>query len=192
MLASWQLFLLTTTGQAREAEQRLETEAKWLRGLLAGGEYEELRARVAAALGDYPSADKYLEQAEQARQLPPIEQILEDQQKATRQLTEYLAATTGWMPGREGLIGPLARLGVFQQRRAEIVDTLMAGAKERRDVAELRLIRGSLALESGDTAAAAKHFRGSLDMLPLALPLALDFPDRPIAQRCLELLKAAQ
>jgi len=186
-LASWQLFLLLTTGQAREAYNRLEDEE--LRNVLPGGEYEELRALAAAALGDYPTADKFLDEAEKARGLAPDQQVLEQQQKAVQQLTEYLAATAAGTPGAAGNTGLLSRLGVFHIRMPEMLGALMLAAKERRDVAELRLIRGSLALELGDTTAAAKHFRGSLAILPLVLPVALNLTDRPIAQRYLELLE---
>src|SRR5262249_14411789 len=82
--ASWQLYLLLTTGQAREAAERLKEEK--LRNVLPGGEYEELRATAAAALGDYPTADRFLDLAEKARQLAPDEQLLERQVKAEREL----------------------------------------------------------------------------------------------------------
>src|SRR5439155_17278368 len=70
-LASWQQGLLLMTGQAREANERLKDEV--LKKALPGGEYEELRAMAAAALGDYASADKFLDQAEKALALPPDE-----------------------------------------------------------------------------------------------------------------------
>jgi hypothetical protein len=186
--ASWELYLLLTTGQAREAAAGLEN--KKLRGVLGLGEYEEMQALAAAALGDYAAADKFLEQAEKARQLPPDEQILDDQRKFADVLAEHLASSAAWTPAGTGHIGPLARLGTFYLGMNGLLDPLTKMAKERRDVAELRLIRGTLALEAGDMAAAAKHFRASSAILPLILPLALDFTDRPIAQRYLELLEA--
>jgi hypothetical protein len=183
---SWQLYLLLTTGQAREAYSRLEMEE--LRNLLPGGQYEELRALAAAALGDYPAADKFLQQAEKARNLPPDGRVLEDQQMASNQLAEHLAVTAAWAPASGGQTGILTPVGVFYLRLPERVESLMQSAKERRDVADLRLLRGALALESGDTTAAAKHFRASADIVPPLLPIALAFTDRPIAQRYLKLL----
>jgi hypothetical protein len=187
-LASWQLYLLLTTGQAREAYSRLEAEE--LRNILPGGQYEELRALAAAALGDYVAADIYLQKAEQARNLLPDQQLLDQQQKAAEQLAENLAKTAAWAPASGGETGILSPLGLFYLNLPERVETLMQSAKERRDVADLRLIRGALALESGDTKQAARHFRMSADIVPPLLPIALAFTDRPIAQRYLELLEA--
>ena len=58
-------------------------------------------------------------------------------------------------------------------------------AGERRQVFELRLMRGLLALEVGNTTEAAKHFRASLRALPVLVP----HMDQPIAARYLELLE---
>jgi hypothetical protein len=100
-----------------------------------------------------------------------------------------LATVAAWNPGGAGNTSLLSRPGVFHLGVTEILAALTQSAKERRDVAELRLLRGLLALEIGDFSAAANHFRGSLTILPPILPITLDFPDRPIAQRYLRLLE---
>jgi hypothetical protein len=188
LLASWQLYLLLTTGQAREANERLQNED--LRHLLPGGEYEQLRALAAVALGDYLQADNFLEEAEKVRGLPQYQAIIEQQQKASQLLAEHLAATASWTPAGSGNTGLLTRLGLYSDGSMMLVQSMMLAAAERRDVAELRLLRGLLALERGDTSAAITHIRGSLGILPLILPAAWDYADQPISQRYLELLEA--
>jgi Tfp pilus assembly protein PilF len=49
-------------------------------------------------------------------------------------------------------------------------------------ISEIRLMRGLLALERGDTTQAADHFQRALDT-------RIAFSDRPIAQRYLQLLR---
>src|SRR5262249_6638458 len=148
-----------------------------------------LRALASAALGDYLQADRFLEEAEKARHLQDYPQIIDQQQKAAKQLAEHLAATAGAAPDGAGNPGLLTRLGLYSDGSRMLVQPMLFAAAERRDVAELRLLRGLLALEWGDTSAAIAHIRGSLGVLPLILPAAWDYTDQPIAQRYLELLE---
>ncbi len=173
--AYWQLYLLLTTGQAREASSRMAEEEEQLRQLLSGGKYEQLRGLAAAALGDYRTADKYLEQAEKAVGLAGEAEILRRQTQITLEMAEQLAAACGSMPAGDGFIGSLSRLAAFQAQQQE----LFKDWPQRREVGELRLARGLLAVESGDSKAAAEHFKGCLAILPAAV----NFPDRPVAQR---------
>jgi len=188
-MVSWQLYLMLVTGQAREVADLLNDEkddGKKLAGILKDGDYEQMRAMAAAALGDYALADKLLAEAEKARRLPPDAQLLEQLKKPQRQIMEHFAGSTVVVPGLDGYAGALQRLAAVNVGQTEFLKELQQTAKAQIEVAELRLIRGLLALEAGDTIAAAKHFRGCLDILPPYL----HFPDRPIAIRYLELLEA--
>jgi tetratricopeptide (TPR) repeat protein len=183
LFVSWQIYLLLTTGHAREAHDALQNEE--LRNVLPQSEYEELRALAAAALGDYPAADQFLEQAEKGRRLPTDDDILEKQKEPMQHLLEFATTTVSWLPGSEGPVGAITRYGVSFCKQRDIIEPLYDLAKERRDASELRLIRGLLALEAGDTAAAAKYFQACLRIVPPAV----DFPDRVLARRYLELLE---
>jgi hypothetical protein len=181
--ASWQLYLLLTTGHAREARTALEDEK--LRQLLGGGDFEQMRALAAAALGDYRNADKYLAEAEKVRGLASDSEILKQQTQDTQTMARQLASAGGSLPAGDGFLGPLVRMAVLHAGQQETFAALTRLWKERREAAEIRLLRGLLALETGDNAAAVTHFSNTLEILPVTV----HFPDRPIAQRYLELLQ---
>jgi hypothetical protein len=188
-IVSWQLYLMLVTGQARDAADLLsdtKDDGKALANILKGGEYEQLRAMAAACVGDYALADNLLAEAEKARGLPPDAKLIEQLKKPQKQITEHFAASAVLVPGLDGYVCALPRLATVNGGQSVFLKELQQPAKAQMEVAELRLIRGLLALESGDTTAAAKHFQGCLAILPAYL----NFPDRPLARRYLDLLEA--
>lgn len=162
--------LLINTGRFPEAIQELAGEDAPKR--LGPGRLHDFLALVAAALGNYRQADASLAELEK---LVDLEQ---------RRASFRLAAVhfLGWKLA--GATFPAARLSGLRL----LPDLLGQGQTyfegSLRRVADLRTLRGLLALESGDTRLAA-------DMFAQALQLAgpgRGFPDRPIASRYLELM----
>jgi len=182
-LLLWRFTLQLLTGKAREANSDLQEEAA--KKVLPPVEYHELRAMAAAALGDYATADKHLELADKALALPPDEQLVEGQKKPTGQMLEVMVATAGWLAGQDGAAGPTARLTISELKRFDIAKELTHQAGERVHLFELRLMRGLLALEAGNTTEAATHLRASLRALPNVVP----HPEQPIAKRYQEILE---
>jgi len=82
-------------------------------------------------------------------------------------------------------VGPVVRRVTSVVQQEEVFKLLGHLTKERTDVFQVRLMRGLLALEVGDTAEAAKHFRGCLRTCPATWP----HPDAAIARRYLELFR---
>jgi tetratricopeptide (TPR) repeat protein len=189
-LVSWQLFLMLMTGQAeavRQAHTDNLSNSENLRKSLPPGEYDELQGLAAAALGDYPAADRFLMEAEKAYQLPPDDKIVSLEQQAMRQLVGIFTATAGWIPGEDGLFGPPTRLTASLLQQEAVYKDLGELAQPRTRVADIRLVRGLLALEAGNRATALKHFQDSLRIGPVVLHALM--PDRPIARRYVELLE---
>jgi hypothetical protein len=179
----WNAYLLLMTGKLGEADTLLKDPA--VKKALGELDHAELAATVAAAVGDYPAADKLLEATEKFIALPPDEQILEAQKKPLRDMAHVLAVLTAYLPGPDDPIGPLSRLTVGVLAQGETYKELSQLGTERVEVFQVRLLRGLLALESGDLEAAARHLHGALRVLPPVL----DHPDRPIAVRYTELLE---
>jgi tetratricopeptide (TPR) repeat protein len=167
----WQAFLLLTTGQGSEVNEWFKDEG--LRKVLKEGEYEELRATAAAAIGDYATADKYLDLAEKARKQPADAAVLK------QHVAELLAGRGSVSPGEDPFPGMMVRVAAIDLQQRDL-------HQELRDVAEVRLMRGLLALETGDLKAAKNHLRACL----LLAPPRYEFPDRAVALRYLELLAA--
>jgi len=148
---------------------------------------EDLKVQVAIALGDYALADEFLEHMIQTRELI-----------STRNMLGHL----------QGLTFQTASFRQFFSL-GEVVASL-------REWADVRTLRGLMALEVGDNEQAAKHFRAALrlsfpidriaaQMAPPPAAAVLEaagaqaddratvftFSSQPVAYRYLELLKAA-
>ena len=80
--------------------------------------------------------------------------------------------------------GPASRLGSSLVQQETLLKELRKLSQERVDVAQVRLMRGLLALEAGKLAEAAQHFRGCLRILPAVA----NMPDEAIARRYVEIL----
>jgi hypothetical protein len=130
----------------------------------------------AAVSGDYEDTDKILaateKRAEESVPLPKLRDF------AVRFAVLQPLQFTNQQP----LLPRVAQACILFDKLAQGVGGYRLGAEMR---ASWRSLRGLCALESGDTAAAQKHFE---EALRVAGPQA-QFIDRPIAERYLELLR---
>jgi tetratricopeptide (TPR) repeat protein len=154
--ARLQLDLLLCTGRLDEVRAKLEdTES-------GGGlksvlpDYGWFMTQIDAASGKYQEAGEYLEEYIVSRERSNVENAM-----------------------------VRTRATIFQRTGPGDVANLLSGLDEVRQIAELRVIRGLLALEEGDTATAARFFRQA--MATVASP-QFDFDGREIARRYLELI----
>jgi hypothetical protein len=178
-LEFWRVTLLLVLGQAGEAQERLKAAP---RDRFEPGRYEQLQAMTAVALGDYLTADKYLAEGLKRLEVPPAAQLSE----LHRKLVVEPAALLVELPGSAPVPAwPLVRIRASLHTQETTGTQLSKVASPAFFAAELHLLRGLLALEVGDTTAAANHLRAVLT----TVPAALYFPDRAIAKRYVELLE---
>jgi tetratricopeptide (TPR) repeat protein len=170
--------LLLTMGRVREAREGL---VPGLRNLL-GPAYDQVEVVLGAATGDYARADQALAALE--KQVAEVSKVLRD--KRARAAAEFRP----WLISLLALDSPAhtqlivrAALNLLQQKIA-YVDSRAFEVPTLGSTASLRSLRGLLALEQGDTKAAATHFRAALRQAGPSEP----FPDRPIVERYLQLL----
>jgi len=173
--AKLQLALLLTMGRVREAQDVL---VPTLKPLLGQEEYERFEVMLGAATGNYRRADQALATLEK------IAVISQKQQQAQRlkileQTRASLLTTLAFDPPLQTLPVPRASLYLLQQLMVR--SPIVPPVPEQR--IQLRVLRGLLALEQGDTGMALIHFEGALRR---AGPEP--FPDRPIAERYVQLL----
>jgi hypothetical protein len=161
------VYLYLTTGRAEELRTQL-TEAQ---KPVLGPHYALYRTLQAAAVGDYALADSFVKSA--------IDEIPTPKQSPILMMLH-------------GLILPKAHPHVFTQRllawsaQGTLYQVSLAMVAQQR-ANDLRVLRGLLALESGDVAAAEAHFREAVEA-----PLRFDFESQRIAVRYLELIKQAK
>ena len=158
-LANNQIHLLLHLGQIQEVGAALSDLKEVL-----GPYYAQYLFLWAGAVGNYVAADFALElqikNQALAKQLPII-------------LSSYLQV----LAPSNSYPGLFCRSFFFENRTMAIV-MLQRNA-------ELHLVRGILALEKGDVNLAAGYFQKTLDLVGNTV----FFPDRPIAQRYLELIR---
>jgi tetratricopeptide (TPR) repeat protein len=183
--AQMQLELMLQAGRAYEVRAWLEPEHE---AVLGFEPYHALQARAAAACGDYAAADAELDRlSEELRQvrLPP-ERVVPVRSAVALRVGD--AVLTRPVPGA----GPAGLAGsVFQQFNA--LQPLRGPTDLLRREANLRVVRGLLALESGDVDTARAHFRAALEVWgsdgQAATGAGLEFPARTIAEQELRLLE---
>jgi hypothetical protein len=172
--AQLQLELMLTTGRARDAGELLLPD---LKERLTAYPYHWIRVQVAAAAGDYAAAD---------RELWVVQKIFNEVPQP-RGAPRPLRAEFGAVLAAMTLDGPLPVARAL--RRQELVLLVHALRAE----AEVRVLRGLLALEWGETEQAAEHFRAALsvwgDVAGQPSPSGLEFSARWVAQDCLALLR---
>lgn len=161
------VYLYLTTGRAEELRETLGDKQKAVLGPL----YARFRALQAAAVGDYAVADSFLKEAI-------------DEEPAAREAPVLMML--------QGLTFSRAHAHLLTQRLLEpfASDQFFAGQQglsSQQRLRELHALRGLLALESGDVAAAERHLRGATAMTP-----PYDFESRRIAVRYLDLLKQSR
>jgi tetratricopeptide (TPR) repeat protein len=119
----------------------------------------------AAAVGNYAAADQAL--AEQMKDMNL-------QKRLAIMTSNYCLNLSRSLSGHDMVLRNLAQLE--NQNAARVV---------LQKAAELHLVRGLLALEKGDVDKAAGYFQKTLDLVGNTV----FFPDRPIAERYLELIR---
>jgi tetratricopeptide (TPR) repeat protein len=164
----WQVRLLMHLGQLKQVQEGLP-DLKEVLGLA----YFEYGVLVNGALGNYPGADAALQGLEKALKPGKAEDKLLE---GIRALAHSLAVGPLAVPRPEGLLEAEFRLTDARQKYVQYL-------RARIQLAELRMLRGILALEQGDTASAALLLREARDFLG-----PLHFADRPVLLRYLELV----
>jgi tetratricopeptide (TPR) repeat protein len=172
------LKLLLTMGRVREAREFLTPALKPL-----GPGYYQFEAVFGAAVGDYVRADQALGELETSF-AELVKKLAANRAQRVTQLREWLLATLAFDPPVQSQPIVRAAFYVLQGQIARVQSRFVLGP----DVgsgAGLRTLRGLLALEHGDTSRAAAHFDAALRR---AGPAEF-FPDRPLVERYLRLLK---
>ncbi|MBL8795011.1 MAG: hypothetical protein JNM56_13965, partial [Planctomycetia bacterium] len=160
------LFLHLMFGQAEQLRGQLtETQQK----LLGPLEYEMYRVLQAAAVGDYAEADRALERALGPGTLQPT---------ALPLLNMLQAMTFGQF--QPHVVNRRLLAPVLQDQAQVGLRHLM----HQRKMKDLEVLRGMLALETGDVDKAKKLFRQAVEQ-----SWGIDFESRPIAMRYLQLLQ---
>jgi hypothetical protein len=162
LIASTQIELLTMMGRVKEAREALSV----LKGLLGPG--NDFVILTAAAVGDYAAADKALE-------------IQIKDNNIDKKLPELHKAM--WSSIAPSHCGPQLAVQVWSLYINQLVT-----ATTLQTAAQLHFIRALMALEAGDNAAALRSFEETHRLIGTRV----NFPDRPIVTRYMELLKREQ
>jgi hypothetical protein len=183
--AQMQLELMLQAGRAFEVRAWLEPEHETVLGYQP---YHWLRLQADAACGDYAAADAELDKlSEEVREVGVSQKELMPVRSA---VALRVASAVLARPVREaGPPGVAAAL--FQQHDA--LRPLATPAGMMRLEADFHVLRGLLALESGEVEAAREHFHAALKVWgghsQAATGAGLDFPTRPVAQQALRALE---
>jgi hypothetical protein len=191
-VADLQIRLTLFLGKAQDLrETAFDTDSKRRLRPILGPRYDDYETLYAAALGHYREADQLLAD----RELPPLlatkfARQLHDLTKragAEHELQKRVALLTQAAPPDLPLRLSLAGQVIVSAKRLEVLVPEVGkifGAVQ--GTAELRALRGLLALEQGDNARAVEQFRESLN---LAGPMPSLFPSQPIVVRYLRLME---
>jgi tetratricopeptide (TPR) repeat protein len=182
--AQLQLDLMLTTGRVHDVRTLLEDQ---LKSLLGADRYHWLRVQVAAALGDYAEADRELQTALKAALGASGDDQAPESARAEigRLLGEMFLAGLLEDKAQIGRIPIPPARGMAMQRLGLFVHALQMAA-------DVRVVRGVLALECGETERAERHFREALALWGAAgrrFPTGIDFNARPVAEECLVLIQ---
>ncbi len=167
------LFLLLTTGQVETLHDGASGKPGVLLSALRdklGSEFGIYQAFLAAAVGDYATARQSLDR---------FAAEIDKQEKPS------------FVPGlQRGLLihaesYPLARLLLVRQLYEGAWSQVLTSVTQLREEAEFHVLRGLVALDEGDTAAARSSFRRALS--PAGVPVF--FESKPLTQHYLELLE---
>jgi tetratricopeptide (TPR) repeat protein len=176
-----ELDLLLWEGRVGEVREWLGAE---LEDSLGAASYHELRARLAAATGDYDEAGRELTAVAAALRRGPGRARTPDAQAAYDVARAVLEAP--FLERNPAALAEttLARLAMLEEVR-EI-------AADLRREADAHVVRGLLALEGGNVEEAEAAFRLALRVwknpAAAAAGNGLDFAGRPIAEECLRLI----
>jgi hypothetical protein len=174
-----QLELMLKAGRAYEVRETLSGTPH----------YPALQVQAAAACGDYTAADRALDQMSE-----PFRQVRVSQEKVLPLREAAALRVGGAVLGRPAPgAGPAGLAGAgYQQFEWLQPLTGSAGPGLLRQEADVGVLRGLLALESGDMGAARDHFAAALAVwgseAQAATGAGLEFAARPIAQHEMGLL----
>jgi hypothetical protein len=183
--AVMQLDLMLGAGRAFEVRAWLEPEHEAVLGFTP---YHTFQALAAAACGDYRAADAELDKlGEPLRQVQiSADQVVPVRSAVALRVAGAVLARPAAGSGPEGLAG-------MAFRQFDELGPLAGPAALMRQEADLWVLRGLLALESGAVANARAHFRAALDVWGsqsrAASGAGLDFAARPIAEQATSLLE---
>jgi hypothetical protein len=183
--AELQLDLMLESGRAFEVRAWLEPEHE---AVLGFSSYHSLQARAAAACGDYAAADAELDKlGEPLRQIQTSpEQLVPVRSAVALRVGGAVLARLAFGSGPAGLAG-------MAYRQFDALRPLEGLAELLGQEADLRVLRGLLAVESGDVESARQHFRAALEVWgsdsQAATGAGVDFRTRPIAQQAIRLLE---
>lgn len=174
-----QMSLWLMLGRAKEVRDVLPGQRRWLESKeneLAPQHFFKLRESLAlihlwaaGAVGDYPAMDSALAELEKSHDSADVK-------SAFSALTRRLLLVPPINPDAQ--VNALIAWSLFEGHYRQLLVFSQASA-------EFRILRGIIALERGDTAAATDHFQRLFTDLGAWVP----HPDRSIAQRYLELLR---
>ncbi len=180
-----QLKLMLQAGRAFEVRAWLEPEHE---AGLGFSSYHTLQAQAAAACGDYAAADAELEKlGEQVRQVQTsADNVLPVRSAVALRVGGAVLARPVYGAGPAGLAG----MGYQQYDELRPLGRPAALLGQEADV---EVLRGLLATESGEVKAARQHFRAALDVWGsddrAGAGAGIDFLTRPLAQQALRLLE---
>jgi hypothetical protein len=182
-----ELSLLVQTGAVEDVGRTLAEQEKTLKGALGIDSdvglpaYEWLRLQSAAAAGDYAGADRWAEEIEAEL---PAEGAGGDAPLIPALIQLGVFGPALGAPGQPGAgpLGVLLTAHLFS-RTAPVVAEVLG----RR--ADLEAVRGWLALEAGDVAAARAHFETARRLAPAG---QIFFHARPLTELGLEWLDAGK
>jgi tetratricopeptide (TPR) repeat protein len=185
--ALMQLDLMMQAGRAFDIRAWLEPEHE---SVLGPSAYHWLQVHAAAACGDYARADAELdvlsEELRQIRTSP--EELVPVRSVVALRVAGAVLAHPALGAGPTGLAGT-----AFQEFDA--VRPLGTPISFLRQEADVRVLRGLLALESGDVETSRRYLRAALDVWggdsQAAAGAGVDFFTRPIAEQTLHLLEGA-
>ncbi len=173
-----QLDLMMRGGRAGEVRAWLDPQYE---DALGFARYHSLQAQAAAACGDYAAADAELDTLSQQLRLVGISK---DHFVPVRSAIAFRVGDAAW--ARLALDGGPAGLIGAAFFPCELLQPLGEPADLLRQEADIRVLRGMLALESGEAKTAGEHFRAALEVWggarQAAAEAGLDFASRPIAQ----------
>jgi hypothetical protein len=184
---------LRETGFAGEGKQRMREILERLPPAFGPRRYDQYAILYAAALGNYREADELLatlelqpkvatEFAQRLLALLKRRQAALEAEVQSRILSLPLLPTLGVRPETVGKVVQVVAAVRFQSHHMEL---RKSAAPPVEGTAEIRALRGLLALEQGDNARAVERFRASWE---LAGPLPDLFPSQPLVARYLRLL----
>jgi hypothetical protein len=167
-----------------------DAEGKQALRPVLGPRYDDYAILYAAALGNYHEADELLA----ARELDPLQATklsrrlhdLAKQLQAVGEAGKRMLVLSLWTLPTAGVRFDWAALAAAEVRARAMGAEFGKARAFVQGTAEVRALRGLLALEQGENARAVEQFRGCRD---LAGPLGDLFPSQPLVLRYLRLLE---